>query len=126
MKQIGKVILVLGLLIGCGANEKRDQELKPVLLADREAPMGWVYLRIYENHYFEFEPRGLERKGNIYHGVVELNNDTLIFHYKDSIPVVGSRAAINKGYVSYFEGDYPESLKIKQNELMELKENDVP
>lgn len=86
-------------------------------LADREAPLGWVYLRIYKDKTFEFESRGLERRGDIYGGTVELKNDTLYFKYSDSIPKAGNKAILTKKSVSYFDGEYHESLEIKKNEL---------
>ena len=101
------------ILISC----KNKNAKETLLLADREAPLGWVYLRIYTDETFEFESRGLERRGDIYPGKIELSNDTISFHYKDSIPRAGSKAVINKGYVVYLNGDYYERLEIKKNEL---------
>ncbi len=100
------------LLVSCTQPSK-----KAILLADREAPLGWVYLRVFEDYSFEFESRGLERKGQVYAGLIELKKDTIIFIYNDSIPKAGTKALIRNDYVSYLEGTYPESLKIKLNEL---------
>lgn len=94
-----------------------EKKKAPILLADREAPLGWMYLRIYEDSTFEFESRGLERKGDIYSGFVIVKSDTLIFIYKDSIPKAGSIALYNKERVVYINGMYPESLGIKVNKL---------
>jgi len=111
---IGILILILVLISSsCHQTEKKET----ILLADREAPLGWVYLRVYKDKTFEFESRGLERRGNIYPGTLELKNDTIYFHYSDSIPKVGNKAILTKNVVSYFGGEYPERLEIKKNEL---------
>ncbi|MBU2928201.1 hypothetical protein [Winogradskyella psychrotolerans] len=93
----------------------KKKERETILLADREAPLGWVYLRIYKDKTFEFESRGLERVGDIYAGNVELKNDTIYFKYLDSIPKAGNKAILTEKFVSYFNGDYPERLEIKKS-----------
>ena len=110
-----RILMVLITLVltldACRQAEKKET----LLLADREAPLGWVYLRVYEDKTFEFESRGLERKGDIYTGTVEFKNDTLIFKYLDSVPKAGSSAILTKKYVSYLDGAYSERLEIKKN-----------
>lgn len=90
-------------------------ERKEVLLADREAPLGWIYLKMYDDKSFEFISQGMMRDKDIYTGNYELKNDTLYFKYNDSIPKAGSKAIIKDGYVSYINGTYPESVQIKLN-----------
>lgn len=109
------ILLALSSLCGysCG-NSKRDKE--PVLLADREAPLGWVYLKMYKDSSFEFISRGLRDK-TVYPGTFRLSIDTIFFIYKDSIPKAGKTAIISDKAVSYFDGDYPESVEIKLNRL---------
>lgn len=107
------IILTLILQLTSCSHEQKDS----ILLADREAPLGWVYLRIYKNKTFEFESRGLGRRGFIYAGTVELKNDTLYFQYSDSIPKAGNKAILTDRFVSYFSGEYPERLEIKKSEL---------
>jgi len=85
-------------------------------MADREAPLGWVYLRVYKDKTFEFESKGLERK-DVYVGTFEFKRDTLYFKYSDSIPIVGEKAHVDNNFVRYFEGKYPENLNISKNEL---------
>jgi hypothetical protein len=94
-----------------------NNEKNPILLADREAPAGWIYLRIFEDSTFEFESRGLERKGTIYPGTINLKNDTLFFNYKDSIPNAGRTAILTSNSVAYIEGKYPERVEVKLNKL---------
>lgn len=105
------LVLILG-LTSCTTPKKET-----ILLADREAPLGWIYLRVYKDRTFEFESRGLERKGDIYAGIMELKNDTIYFRYSDSIPKAGNKAILTKKFVSYFNGKYPERLEIKKNNL---------
>jgi hypothetical protein len=112
---IASQFLIMIFLTGC--NSQTPDQRKPILLADREAPLGWVYLRVYEDSTFEFESRGLEREGTIYPGKIELIGDTIVFHYRDSIPKAGARAILTKNWVSYFGGKYPESVEIKLNKL---------
>ena len=113
MKYIFIILFLVAFLTSCIGT----QEKETILLADREAPLGWVFLRIYKDKTFEFESRGLERRGDIYSGTIELKNDTIHFKYRDSIPRAGARAVISEKFVSYFNGKYPERLEIKKNEI---------
>lgn len=100
---------------GCD-NASRGQEKEIVLLADRKAPLGWMYLKIYEDKSFAFISKAL-RDQTIYLGTVKVSSDTLHFIYRDSIPNAGMTAIITDKSVSYIEGSYPESLEIKVNKL---------
>lgn len=104
-------LFLLLIIISC------KNERKEVLLADREAPLGWIYLKMYDDKSFEFISRGMMRDEDVYKGNYELKNDTVYFKYNDSIPKAGSKAIIHKGYVSYINGTYPESDQIKLNKL---------
>jgi len=106
------LVLILS-LNSCNPTSKKET----LLLADREAPLGWMYLRVYKDKTFEFESRGLERKGVIYSGIMELKTDTIYFKYSGSIPKAGNKAILTKNFVSYFNGTYPERLEIKKNNL---------
>lgn len=99
----------------CDNSQKKHDKI-PALLADREAPLGWVYLKIYEDKSFDFILTGLRDK-TVYPGTCRLSNDTIFFTYKDSIPKAGKTAIINKNSVSYIEGSYFESVEIKLNKL---------
>ncbi len=117
MKNILAITILIFILSSCWERNKRDYENKePILLADREAPLGWVYLRIYKDSTFEFENRGL-RFGTIYLGKVKITADTLYFEYTDSVPKAGSKAIYSDKYVSYVNGDYPERVEIKLSKL---------
>ena len=118
IKSLLLTTLVFAFLGSCNSGTQQHIDSRtPILLADREAPLGWVYLRIYEDSTFEFESRGLERRGTIYSGKIELSGDTIVFHYRDSIPKAGQRAIMNGDYVSYIDGEYHERIQIKLNEL---------
>ena len=106
------IIPLLLILILTSCNQAKNRET--ILLADREAPLGWVYLRIYKDNTFEFESRGLERRGDIYSGKIELKIDTIYFKYSDLIPRAGNKAVLTEKFVSYFNGEYPEELEIKK------------
>jgi hypothetical protein len=118
MKNILAIALLTCLLSSCGEINKRVGESKePILLADREAPLGWVYLRIFKDSTFEFENRGL-RTVTVYSGKVKITPDTLYFEYLDSIPKAGSKAIYSDKYVAYTNGEYPERVEIKLTELI--------
>jgi hypothetical protein len=91
-------------------------EKKPLLLADREASIGWVILNIFADSTFQYTSGGA-RNITDYTGYVQIQNDTLYFQYKDSIPVVGKIAIIKNNYVVYIAGTYREHLEIKFNDL---------
>lgn len=94
---------------------------KEVLLADREAPLGWIYLKMYDNKSFEFISQGMLRDKEVYQGNYELKSDTLYFTYQDSIPKVGSKAIIDGDFVNYLNESYPERVQIKLNHLSNKK-----
>ena len=95
-------------------NKKDKKEL--LLQADREAPLGWVYLRIYKDSTFEFESRGV-RTSTVYQGKAEINKYQIRFNYTDSIPKAGSLAIYDKNSVYYTNGDYPERVGITVTKL---------
>jgi hypothetical protein len=109
---IAAILIIL--IISC--NQKARFEKRPILLADREAPLGWIYLRIYEDSTFEFISAGLRSK-TVYPGHVYIKHDTLFFHYVDSIPKAGSIAIFNSNVVAYINGSYPERIEIKLNKI---------
>ncbi len=106
---------IISLFISCN---KRQNLEKFLLLADREVPLGWVYLRMNKDKTFEYEARGLSRKGDIYSGTFEIKNDTIYFNYSNSIPVVGDKAVLSKKFVSYYNGKYyVDKLEIKHTKI---------
>ena len=97
--------------------EEISSETKSILLkADRETPLGWVYLTIYQDSTFEFTSAGLRSK-TVFDGKVEIRNDSLFFTYTDSIPKAGKTAVYNDKVVGYIDGEYPERLNISLTEL---------
>jgi hypothetical protein len=93
-----------------------ENKKKKILAADREAPIGWVILSIYEDSTFEYTSSGA-RNPTEYSGYVHIKNDTIFFNYKDSIPAVGNKAVIENNYIVYIAGAYREHVEIKTNEL---------
>ena len=106
--------ILLSLSIFSCINPKQGKQ--PVLLADREAPLGWIYLKMYNDNSFEFISYGL-RDGTVFPGTFRVSRDTIFFTYKDSIPRAGKTAVIGDNSVSYFDGEYSESVEIKLNKL---------
>lgn len=106
-----RLLYLTVLMISCRHDKKE------VLLADREAPLGRIYLKMYDDKSFEFISQGMMRDQDIYSGRYELKSDTLYFKYNDSIPKAGSKAVIDQGFICYIDGSYPESVQIKLNKL---------
>lgn len=99
----------------CSDNSKNKIEKVPILLADREAPMGWVYLKIYEDSTFQFTLTGLRKNlAKDYSGKVIIRGDSLFFTYTDSVPRAGKTAIFNDKTVAYIDGKYPERVEIKK------------
>lgn len=115
MKQQNQPLLYLAitclLLFSCNLDPK-----KKVLQADREAPLGWVYLTVYEDSSFIFTSNGL-RSETVYPGDMHMRGDTIFFHYHDAVPKAGMKALLGKKVVSFLDGEYPEQLNISMNEL---------
>ena len=105
-------ISVILLLAYCSPKNAKE----PILLADREAPLGRVTLKIYEDRRFEFISGGTREK-EIFPGTVTQKNDTLYFAYEGKIPKAGTVAVVHNGFVNYISGAYEESLEVKHNAL---------
>lgn len=113
-------IILLYIFSGCGSSNDnlRQEKPEPNLTADREAPLGWVYLKTYPDSTFEFILTGL-RDRDVYSGTYKLNQDTILFTYTDSIPKLNSfKAVVTEKSVHYLEGTYSESLEIRKNNLL--------
>ena len=115
-KQLYPLVIILLILVSCYSCDNLKQDKQAILLADREAPLGWVYLKMYRDQSFEFISRGL-RDETVYPGTFRFRSDTVFFSYKDSIPKAGKTAIIRDKSVSYIDGAYPESIEIKFNKL---------
>ncbi len=102
------------ILVSCA--EKRAEEKEPILLADREAPLGWTYLRIFQDSTFEFVVSG-PWSSTVYSGKAEIDKKQISFAYKDSIPRAGNVAIYDKNMVYYTHGSYPERLGIRLSKI---------
>ncbi|HTO16509.1 MAG TPA: hypothetical protein VLZ83_12110 [Edaphocola sp.] len=109
-------IFILLLLTNCNNSTSRTEK-KPILKADREAPLGWVYLTIYQDSTFEFTLTGIRADKDVFKGKVEIRQDSLFFAYSDSIPRAGKTAIFNDKAVAYIDGEYIERLNISLTEL---------
>lgn len=107
MKTIIAITIIFFLFISC----KRDKSKNAILMAEREAPIGWNYLRIYKDSTFEFEYRSF-RNSKSHEGTVRLINDTLYFNYFDSVPAFGNKAVIKRNNLIYMNGNYNERLEV--------------
>jgi len=111
------IVLASFILTSCNNSTIRTEKT-PILKADREAPLGWVYLTIYQDSTFEFTLSGIRGVGDVYKGKVEIGKDSLFFTYSDSIPRAGKTAVYNDKVVAYIDGEYPERVNISMTKLM--------
>jgi hypothetical protein len=114
--KVSLVVLTSFIITSCNTSSRTKE--KPTLLkADREAPLGWVYLTIYQDSTFEFKLTGIRGVGDVYKGKVEIGKDSLFFAYSDSIPRAGKTAVYNDKVVAYIDGEYPERVNISMTKL---------
>lgn len=106
--------LIIALAFSCVKNSDVNKNI--LLSANREASLGWVSLKIYEDKTFQFISSGF-REDVIYDGTVKISNDTLYFEYEGKIPKVGKVGVIKNNFVTYIESSYVESLQIKSNNI---------
>jgi hypothetical protein len=113
MMKVSTLLLYL-FCYSCNSNVPNDKKI--ILAADREAPLGWIYLNIYSDSSFEFISTGL-RSQSIYSGTIKITKDTFHFNYTDSIPAAGKTAILANKSISYLDGEYPEHIEVKLNDL---------
>jgi hypothetical protein len=112
-------VLVLLTIVSINYFKEWTQERKKasaILLADREAPLGWVYLRIFSDSSFELENSGF-LSSDIYAGKAKITADSIFFYYKDSIPGAGNKAVYSDTYVAYINGTHRERVEISSSKL---------
>ena len=90
MKHIPKLIIGLLIIVSC-STKKKEEKKEILLLANREAPLGWLHLRVYKDSTFEFESSGL-RTSTKYKGKALIDKYQIQFNFFDSIPKAGSIA----------------------------------
>jgi hypothetical protein len=113
------ITIVSLIVLSCQRNSNKQIEKKEILKAGREAPLGWVYLTIYEDSTFQFVLTGIRSNDKeIFSGKVRIVNDSLLFAYTDSIPKAGNTAIIKNKMVIFTNGEYSERLDIGLNEII--------
>ncbi|GGE02058.1 hypothetical protein GCM10011312_26790 [Planktosalinus lacus] len=90
---------------------KRDLTKDGILMAEREAPIGFNHLRVFRDSTFEFEYKSFPNS-KLHTGKIRIQNDTIIFKYDDSIPAFGYKAIIDGKKLIYTNGNYNEILEI--------------
>ncbi len=119
MRKLILTIFLFGLLYSC-LDQKANNSQKPILVAQREAPIGWIWLNLYPDSTFEYLSGGKREKIK-YAGNYKIESDTIIFNYTDSIPLVGSKAFISHSDILYLNGRNKEKLNIVINEIKVTK-----
>lgn len=85
---------------GCSGNHP-DKEDNLVLYADREAPLGWLYLKLYKDGNFDFVSKGI-RIEDTYPGTYLIKGDSIFLTFRDSIPkAADDTLLINGNGLSY-------------------------
>ena len=113
MNKIIPLIIIALLILSCRNKNKRTDF---ILYADREAPIGWIYLKVYKDSTFDFISKSFPTS-KIHSGILSIKNDTLNFNFYDSIPAVGDKAIIDKRHVIYVNGSYKERLEIRLDSI---------
>lgn len=108
------ILIILLFLISCKKNNSQRDDF--ILRSDREAPLGWTYFTIYSDSTFEYISRGLREK-DIYKGKALIKKDSIFLNYYDSIPNVGKRVFLAKGYLEFIDLESPYRLEIKLNKI---------
>ncbi|CAG5079956.1 hypothetical protein [Parvicella tangerina] len=107
-----QILMLLNIiLLSCNNSNKRA-----IIEASREASLGEMSLKLYDDQTFELESRGL-RQTDRFFGTYTIINDTITFSYHSIIPKAGNKAVITPHSISYFNGVYSESMKITLNKL---------
>jgi len=102
------ILIIMSLMIlSC----KRDLIKDGILMAEREAPIGFNHLRVFRDSTFEFEYKSFPNS-KLHTGKIKIVNDTIFFRYNDSIPSFGNKAIIDKKKLIYTNGSYNEILDI--------------
>jgi hypothetical protein len=87
----------------CSSSHGREKE--PVLIAGREAPLGWVTLKLYADNSFDLINGGMRASDSeSYPGSYRTVGDTLIFAYRDSVPDQGCDRALRTDRFIVFDG----------------------
>jgi hypothetical protein len=100
------------MLSACSSTPKKT----PILLANREAPLGWAYLRVFKDSTFVLENRSLIGK-DVYSGSVEFKNDSLFLITKNPIPRFGNTVVIKRKKAIFIGFKSAAGLDITLNEL---------
>ena len=90
---------------------ERDLVKNGLLMAEREAPIGFNHLRVFKDSTFEFEYTSFPNS-TFHRGSITFIADTIIFKYEDAIPAFGDKAVIDGRYLVYTNGTYNENLEI--------------
>lgn len=118
MKRSLVILFSLSTILGCDTTSNKATEKPIIINAQREAPLGWVYLTIYEDSTFQFIYTDLRSKDrDVYKGKAIIQDDSIHFHYNDSIPDAGKTALIRDNMIIYLDGKYSEKLDVYQNKL---------
>lgn len=109
-------IILLSFIVFSFLNCNRKSDKNTLLLADREAPMGWISLKIYDDKTFEFISSGIF-SDDVYPGTYKIHNDTIYFEYSEIIPHAGKIAVIDRKHIRYINSQ--ETVEIKHNEILQ-------
>ena len=92
--------------------ENKDNQVEPILVADREAPIGWVVFKAYEDSTFKYS---LSSRDN-YNGTYKLKGDTLFLSCTDTTIGIDT-AIIREKSIEFFGNKSPRFAGITINKI---------
>lgn len=104
------------IFIGCSSN-RSDKEDNLVLYAKREAPLGWLYLKLYNDGKFDFVSKGI-RDESVYPGTYRIQSDTILLAFNDTVPKAGDDTLIIQNNSLTYANNHG-GLSITLNKLAE-------
>ena len=112
VRQLLLFVLTIISLTSC-SNSQDTNEPKPILAADREAPVGWVVFKAYPDSTFKYSLSSRHK----YTGTFKLNADTLFLTCSDTTIGIDKVAIGNKGSLEFFGKKSPRFAGITINKI---------
>jgi len=105
------VLTIIGLTSCSNSNDKIEP--RPILAADREAPVGWVVFNAYPDSAFNYSLSSRHK----YTGTFKLNADTLFLTCSDTTIGIDKVIIRQKGSLEFFGKKTPRFASITINEI---------
>ncbi|OMP31626.1 hypothetical protein [Mangrovimonas sp. DI 80] len=110
------------LILNCSNNNSQKDNRKFVFKANREAPIGWVYLDLYADSSFDLR---FNRRGKPNSGKYQYIEDTIYLKYDLKQDVYRSKAIINKNNLCFINDSIRKINNVECTELLEITLNNL-